>query len=384
MPLHGIVVADFSRVLAGPLATTLLADLGATVIKIERPEVGDDTRAWGPPWTENSSSYFECANRSKRSIELNLDDLNDRRLARALAVHADVLVENFLDGTLARRGLGYDELSQLNPNLVYCSVTGFGSRQGARMPGYDFLVQAVGGLMSITGTPDGEPTKVGVALVDILTAKDAVIAILAALQVRSESGRGQRVEVNLLSSLLAALGNQASAYLATGSSPGRMGNEHPSVAPYETLQCKDGRIAVCCGNDGQFARLAVVLENPGLATDDRFATNAARVADRSALRDALESCLVENTAENWTKRLTAAGIPAGRISDIGSAIELADSLGLEPLVPVDGGQPPQIRHPVTYSLTPVTQYAPPPRLGQHNAEIRGWLEDLVAANGNES
>ncbi len=258
-PLQGILVADFSRVLAGPLATATLADLGATVIKVERPGAGDDTRHWGPPWTQNSSSYFEAANRSKRSVELDLADEDDRALAVELAGRADVVVENFREGTLARKGLGYEQVSAANPGVVYVSVTGFGSAGGAALPGYDFLVQAVGGLMSITGTPE-EPTKVGVALVDVLTAKDAVIGTLAALRHRDATGHGQRVEVNLLSSLLGSLANQASAYLATGTPPGRMGNQHPSIAPYETLAAKDGQLAVCCGNDRQFAALARVLE----------------------------------------------------------------------------------------------------------------------------
>ncbi|HET8718379.1 MAG TPA: CoA transferase, partial [Nocardioidaceae bacterium] len=272
-PLQGILVADFSRVLAGPLATATLADLGATVIKVERPAAGDDTRHWGPPWTQNSSSYFEAANRSKRSVELDLADEDDRALAVELAGRADVVVENFREGTLARKGLGYEQVSAANPGVVYVSVTGFGSAGGAALPGYDFLVQAVGGLMSITGTPE-EPTKVGVALVDVLTAKDAVIGTLAALRHRDATGHGQRVEVNLLSSLLGSLANQASAYLATGTPPGRMGNQHPSIAPYETLAAKDGQLAVCCGNDRQFRALAVALGIPDAADDPRFATNA--------------------------------------------------------------------------------------------------------------
>lgn len=377
LPLAGIVVADFSRVLAGPLATAMLADLGATVIKVERPGTGDDTRQWGPPWTDNTSSYFECANRSKKSIELDLADEGDRRLARTLALHADVLVENFLDGTLARKGLGYDDLRRENPGLIYCSITGFGSRAGAHLPGYDFLVQAVGGLMSITGAEDGEPTKVGVALVDVLTSKDAVIGILAALRARTATGKGQRVEVNLLSSLLGGLANQVSAYLTTGRAPGRMGNRHPSIAPYETLRCKDGLLALCCGNDRQFRRLAATIGVERLAEDERFSTNAARVANREQLVAALEAALAAETVDVWVGRLTAAGVPAGKVGDIGSALELAERLGLDPVVPVAPGVPGQIRHPVTYSRTPVTTYTAPPRLGQHNAEIRTWLESIA-------
>ncbi|MGI5232366.1 CaiB/BaiF CoA transferase family protein [Actinoallomurus sp. CA-142502] len=375
MPLDGVIVADFSRVLAGPLAAMMLADLGATVIKVERPDVGDDTRSWGPPWTANSSSYFECANRSKRSVVLDLDDEEDLALARELARRADVLLENFRDGALARRGLDYASVRAANSGIVYCSVSGFGSRGGAAMPGYDFLVQAMGGLMSITGEEDGEPAKVGVALVDVLTAKDAAIGILAALHARAATGRGQRLEVNLLSSLLGSLANQASAYLATGRSPRRMGNRHPSIAPYETLRCKDDMLALACGNDRQFGRLAEVLGAAELAGDERFATNEARVLNRPALRRALEERLSQDTVASWTARLTAVGVPAGKVGDIADGLRLAESLGLEATVPVGDSAPPQIRHPIGYSETPVTHYAPPPRLGQHSDEVRRWLAE---------
>jgi len=276
-PLDGLLVADFSRVLAGPLATMTLADLGAEVIKVERPGTGDDTRQWGPPWTGAGSSYFECVNRSKQSLTLDLRSEADLALAGALIARADVLVENFLTGTMDRLGLGFDAMTELNPRLVYCSITGFGSAAGASLPGYDFVVQALGGLMSITGEPDGEPTKAGVALVDVLTGKDATIGILAALQERERSGRGQRIEVNLLSSLLGSLANQASSYLTTGDAPGRMGNRHPSIAPYETLRCADGMLAVACGNDDQFARICGVLDRPDLADDARFEIGRAHV-----------------------------------------------------------------------------------------------------------
>ncbi|MEV5987878.1 CoA transferase [Streptomyces sp. NPDC052051] len=375
LPLDGVVVADFSRVLAGPLASVMLADLGATVVKVERPGSGDDTRAWGPPWTTDSSSYFECANRSKRSVTLDLNDAEDLRLARTLADRADVLVENFKDGALAARGLGYDSVRRTNPRVVYCSVTGFGSRGGAALAGYDFLVQAVGGLMSVTGDPDADPAKAGVALVDVLTAKDATIGILAALQARERTGEGQRVEVNLLSSLLGSLANQASSYLTTGRAPGRMGNRHPSIAPYETLRCADELLAVACGNDRQFGKLAEVLGAPELAGDARFATNPARVAHRGDLVGALEERLARDTAEAWARRLTAVGVPAGRVGDLASAVALAESLGLEPTVSVGPASPPQIRHPISYSATPVTSYRPPPRLGEHSADVRRWLTE---------
>ncbi|GAA0923147.1 CoA transferase [Streptomyces thermoalcalitolerans] len=372
-PLDGILVADFSRVLAGPLCTMTLADLGATVIKVERPGTGDDTRSWGPPWSATSTTYFESVNRSKRSVALDLTDEGDRELARELARRADVLVENFKPGTLDRLGLGYDAVSADNPGIVYCSVTGFGSGAGAGLLGYDFVVQAVGGLMSITGAADGEPTKVGVALVDVLTGKDATIGILAALADRTRTGRGCRVEVNLLSSLLGSLVNQAQSYLETGRPPGRMGNRHPSIAPYETLRCRDGLLAVACGNDGQFARLAAVLGAPALAEDERFATNAARVTHREELVRALEERLAEDDSAAWQKRLTAAGVPAGRVGTVADGFALAESLGLEPTVTPAGGGAPQPRHPVTYSTGLVGPAQAPPALGADDEAVRAWL-----------
>ncbi|WP_101434420.1 CaiB/BaiF CoA transferase family protein [Amycolatopsis echigonensis] len=373
MPLDGVVVADFSRVLAGPLACVNLADLGATVVKVERPGSGDDTRGWGPPWTAHSSSYFECANRSKQSVVLDLGDPDDLVLARELARRADVLVENFRSGALGRRGLDYESVRVGNPGIVYCSVSGFGG--DADLPGYDFLVQAMGGLMSVTGAEDGEPAKVGVALVDVLAAKDATIGILAALRAREKTGRGQRVEVNLLSSLLGSMANQASSYLTTGRAPRRMGNSHPSIAPYETLRCKDDVLALACGNDGQFRRLAEVLGVPELADDERFATNAERVRNRPELRAALEQQLGTDTVAAWAARLTEVGVPAGPVGDLADGFKLAESLGLAPTVPVGDDAPPQVRHPIGYSDTPVARYSAPPRLGQHSDEIRRWLAE---------
>ena len=368
--LDGIVVADFSRVLAGPLATSMLADLGATVVKVERPGTGDDTRQWGPPWTATTSAYFDCANRSKESVELDLDDPADHRIALDLMTTADVVVENFRPGALAAKALAYDDVQRSNPGVVYCSISGFGTAGGATLPGYDFLVQAVGGLMSITGSADAEPTKVGVALVDVLTSKDAVIGILAALNERHVSGEGQLVEVNLMSSLLGSLANQASSYLATGVAPQRMGNQHPSIAPYETLRCADGVIAVCCGNDAQFVRLAGVVGRPGLAADERFARNADRVANRSQLMPLLEAALSSDPADRWITALTAVGVPAGPVGDIGSAFDLATDLGLAPRVDVGPEAIDQVRHPITYSRTPVDTYRRPPRLGEHNDVVR--------------
>lgn len=377
LPLDGIVVADFSRVLAGPYATTTLADLGARVIKVERPGAGDDTRAWGPPWTSNSAAYFESANRNKESVTLDLSNEADLPLARELASRADVFVENFRPGALERFGLDFASVHKTNPRAVYCSISGFGSGGGAHLPGYDFLVQAVGGLMSITGESDadgGTPMKSGVALVDVLTGKDATVGILSALYARNKTGRGQHVEVNLLSSLLASLVNQASSFLATGTSPGRLGNAHPSIAPYELLPCADGPIAIACGNDGQFRKLAATIGEETLADDERFASNSARVQNRPALIAALGSLLAADNASAWVKKLLLVGVPAGNVGTIADGFALATELGLDPLVEVASDQPAQVRNPITYSDTPITRYSAPPRLGEHSQTVREWLQ----------
>jgi formyl-CoA transferase len=374
-PLEGVLVADFSRVLAGPIATMNLADLGATVVKVERPGAGDDTRSWGPPWSDHSSSYFDSINRSKRSVTLDLRDDGDRTLAHELARRADVFIENFRPGALERHGLGYEQVRAVNPRIVYASITGFGRGVGAELMGYDFLVQAVGGLMSVTGEPDGDPTKAGVALVDVLTGKDATIGILAALTAREHSGEGCRVEVELLSSLLSSMVNQGQGYLQTGQAPQRMGNRHPSIAPYETLHCADGLLAVACGNDGQFARLATTLGAPELARDERFATNAARVGHREELVGALESKLAAADADTWQQRLTAADVPAGRVGDLADGFALAERLGLEPWSRAGGDGTPQVRHAVRYDAELTVPPSAPPRLGEHDAEVRAWLSE---------
>ncbi|HEX5406055.1 MAG TPA: CoA transferase [Pseudonocardiaceae bacterium] len=372
-PLSGVLVADFSRVLAGPLATMTLADLGATVVKVERPATGDDTRSWGPPWTGDSSAYFDGINRGKYSAALDFADADDLAAAVELARRADVVVQNFRPGGLAQFGLDHPTVALSNPGVVYCSISGFGQGAGADRPGYDFLVQALGGLMSVTGTADGDPLKVGVALVDVLTGKDAVIGILAALAARSRTGLGDHVEVNLLSSLLGGLANQVSGYLATGTPPRRMGNQHPSIAPYETLHCADGMLAVACGNDRQFRRLAEVLGVAPLGDDERFATNPARVANRPALLAALEGALRTASSAEWERRLMAAGVPAGVVGDIGSGVDLAETLGLRPLVDLGEGRPKQIRHPITYDQARPAPATPAPGLGEHTELLRAWL-----------
>ncbi|MFE0193390.1 CaiB/BaiF CoA transferase family protein [Streptomyces sp. NPDC058989] len=373
--LEGVLVADFSRVLAGPLAAATLADLGAEVIKVERPGTGDDTRAWGPPFAaDGTAAYFDAANRSKRGLALDLGDPDDAAAARELARRADVLIENFRPGSLAKYGLDHTATRAANPGLVHCTITGFGSGAGAHLPGYDFVVQAVGGLMSITGEPGGTPLKAGVALVDVLTAKDAATAVLAALRHRDRTGQGQLVEVNLLSSLLGSLVNQASGHLATGRDPGPMGNRHPSIAPYETLACRDGQLlAVAVGNDRQFRALAEALDSPELAEDVRFARNRDRVHNRTDLIKALEDRLASDTPQGWTARLAAASVPCGPVNTLSAALELADRLGLAPVTCVGEGRIPQIASPLRLSATPVTQPAAPPRLDEHGTPLRTWL-----------
>lgn len=379
-PLDGLVVADFSRVLAGPFATMALADLGATVVKVEQPGLGDETRHWGPPWTDaGDSSYYECVNRTKRSIALDLSAPDDLAMAKRLVRRADVLVQNFRPGVMARFGLDVESVSADNPRLVYCSISGFGDSNGAELPGYDFIVQAVGGLMSITGEEDGVPQKVGVAVVDVLTSKDAVIGILAALADRARTGQGQHLRVDLLSSLLGALVNQAAATLTTGNAPARMGNRHPSIAPYQTVRCRGGTLALACGNDRQFARLARTVDRPDLEADDRFATNAARVANLPALITELESALVKDSPSVWAEKFNRAGLAAGVVGDIASAIHLADSLNLMPVIPLPGGHTPQIRHPVRYSRTQVAPPTSPPAMDADGDLVRAWL----AADGTD-
>jgi crotonobetainyl-CoA:carnitine CoA-transferase CaiB-like acyl-CoA transferase len=360
-------ILDFSRVLAGPLATMTLADLGAEVTKVERPGAGDDTRSWGPPHdAAGEATYFQAVNRNKRSVTLDLGDADDLTEARRLALAADVVVENVRPGVMAKLSLDYETLAAENPRLIFCSITGFGgSGPGAELPGYDLLVQALGGLMSITGEPDGEPLKVGVALVDVIAGLYAAVGILAALEHRRESGEGQLVEVDLLSALLAGLVNQASADTVAGVTPQRLGNRHPSIAPYELLRCDGDEIVLAVGNDRQFAELCDVLGEPDLATDERFATNPARVANRDEQRPRLEAALAARPAAEWVELLSARRVPAGVVNDVGAAFEFAAQLGLEPIVeiPRPDGNPVRLpRNPIRLSKTPPSYRLPPPHL----------------------
>jgi crotonobetainyl-CoA:carnitine CoA-transferase CaiB-like acyl-CoA transferase len=381
-PLSGILVADFSRVLAGPLATMTLADLGARVIKVERPNIGDDTRSWGPPFSATGSTYFESVNRNKESVCLDLTQSGDLTLARNLIARADIVVENFKPGVMQKLGLGYDDARATNPGVVYASISGFGSAGGRELLGYDFVVQALGGLMSITGEADGAPLKAGVALVDVLTAKDAVAGILAALLQRRSTGLGALLELNLLSSLQGSLVNQAQAYLGAGVIPTRLGNTHPSIAPYETLDCADGPLAVACGNDAQFRRFATVLGAPQLLEDPRFLDNSQRVANRAALVPLLEAQLQRHGAAEWQRQLTEVGVPAGRVGTVADGLALAESLGLEPTIEVLDASgvavATQVRHPITWSPPITRKNIAPPLLGQQDAAVRDWLEGPVS------
>ncbi|MGB3442117.1 MAG: CoA transferase [Actinophytocola sp.] len=361
--LSGVVIADFGRVLAAPYATMLLADLGADVIKVEHPDTGDETRAWGPPFAGDDATYFLAVNRNKRSVAMDLK--RDTERVRELLRTADVLVENFRPGTMARLGLSYDEVRELNPRLVYCSVSGFGTGEGATLPGYDLLLQAVGGLMSVTGPAPGQPVKTGVALVDVLTGLHAAVGILAALRERETSGDGQVVEVNLLSCLLSSMVNQSAGYTMGGVVPGIMGNRHPSIAPYEVFATADVPMVLAVGNDRQFARLCEALDLP---VEPRFATNAQRVAHVGPLVALLTDRLATRTAGEWFDLLTPLGVPCGPVNDVAGAFALADRLGLSPTVPLDGLD--MVANPIGLSRTPPEYRRRPPKLGEHNEELR--------------
>jgi crotonobetainyl-CoA:carnitine CoA-transferase CaiB-like acyl-CoA transferase len=374
-PLAGLLVTDFSRILAGPYATMLLADMGAEVVKVEGPG-GDDTRTWQPPVRDGISTYYLSVNRNKRSVALDLRDPADLALARELARRADVFIENFKPGGLARFGLDYDAVTAANPAVVYASISGFGSGpRGAQLPGYDLIVQAISGLMSVTGDPDGEPYRAGVAVFDVICGLHTTIGILAALNHRQQTGRGQHVETSLLASAMSGLVNQTGAYVAGGVVPFRMGNSHPSLFPYEPLPCADGELIVTAGNDVQFRRLAQVLGVPGLPDDPRFARNEDRTANREELRPLLVERLRTRTKLEWFRELIAAGVPCGPINTIDQGVAFAAEVGLAPVVTVGHGDDamPSVRHPITFSATPASYRLPPPALDQHGAEIRRWL-----------
>lgn len=374
-PLDGVLVADFSRILAGPYATMLLADMGADVIKVEGP-AGDDTRTWTPPERDGEATYYLGINRGKRSIALDLRDPGDLATARELARRADVVIENLRPGGMARFGLDHASVAADNPGVVYASISGFGSGAGAHVPGYDLMVQAMSGLMSLTGDPDGPPYRAGISVFDVMAGNHAAIGVLAALRHRDRTGAGQHVEVNLLSSALTGLVNHSSAWVAGGTVPYRMGNAHPSVFPYEPMPTADDDLIVAAGNDAQFRKLCGVLEVPALADDPRFARNADRTVNREELRPLLVERLATKGAVEWFELLTAAGVPSGPIQTIDGGFAMAERFGLDPVVTVGEGDRavPTTRHPVRFSATPAVYRLPPPRLDEHGADLRKWLD----------
>lgn len=380
-PLAGVRVLELARILAGPWAGQLLADLGAEVIKVERPEVGDDTRTWGPPFVADrdggarDAAYYHSTNRGKRSVEADFESEEGRALIIALAREADVLIENFKLGGLKRHGLDYDSLKAVNPRLIYCSITGFGQTGPyAARAGYDYLIQAMGGIMHLTGAPDGEPMKIGVAFADIFTGLYATVAIQAALAERERSGLGQHVDMALLDSMVGVLANQALNYLVSGTSPVRMGNAHPNIVPYQVFPAADGHLVIAVGNDGQYRRLCEVLAAPELAADPRYATNAGRVAARGELAAALSRLTAARARDELLAALERVGVPAGPIHDVAEVFAdpqvIARGMRVDlPAPEVAAGSIPGVRTPILLSRTPLAYGAPSPRLGADTADV---------------
>lgn len=397
-PLAGLVVLDLSRILAGPTATQLLGDLGATVWKIERPGTGDDTRGWGPPFLRDDagretgeSAYYLSANRNKRSLAIDLASAAGRDLVRALAERADVLVENFKVGDLARKGLGYDDLKPLNPGLIYCSISGFGQTGPyAKRAGYDFLIQGMGGLMSLTGRADadgGEPTKAGVGIADVMCGMYASNAILAALHRRTQTGRGQHIDVALLDTQVSWLINQGVGYLTSGAVPPRRGNAHPTIVPYNAYPARDGAFILAVGNDAQFARFCAVAGADHLAADPRFATNAERVRNREALEPEIVALTKTRDTADWIAALEAEGVPCGPINDLAQVFDdpQVRHRGMRIAMPHEtaaGGTVALIGNPLKFSETPVSYRHAPPRLAADTqavlAEALGLSDDEIA------
>jgi formyl-CoA transferase len=371
-PLNGIRVLDISRVLAGPYCTMVLGDLGADVIKVESPE-GDETRGWGPPFAEGESAYYLCVNRNKRSVVVDFKTEEGRRIIHELIKKSDVLVENFRPGTLARVSLDFASVSMVNPNLIYCSITGFGQTGPlSDRPGYDFMIQAVGGLMSITGEPNGEPMKVGVAVADLFAGQNAVIAILAALQARTLTGKGQHLDISLFDSQVAMLVNVASNYLISGNLPKRYGNAHANIVPYQSFQASDAWFVVAVGNDRQFAKLCEVISNSELVNDARFALNSERVKNRQELISILKPIFLTRTASEWLSMLEATGIPCGPINTLDKVFSMPQVEAREMLIHMEHEEIGDLRlvgSPLKFSETPVDYKLPPPRLGEHTEEI---------------
>ena len=375
--LEGITVLDLSRVLAGPLCTMMLADLGADVIKVERPGEGDETREWGPPWAGNESAYYLSVNRNKRGITVDLKAEEGREVVRRLAATADILVENFKTGTLDSMGLGYDVLASVNAGLIFCAITGYGQTGPDRdQPGYDFAIQGRGGIMSITGEPEGPPMKVGLAIVDVTAAQYAAIAILAALEARRKTGRGQYIDISLLDSQVAWLINRAGNYLVGGAEPQRHGNAHPSIVPYESFRARDKWFNVAVGNDSQFSRLAETVGAPELAADPRFVTNPARVEHRGELVELLSDCLRRRDAEEWLAVFREQKIPGGPINSIPEVLADPQVRARDMVVEMPhptAGTVRLVGSPLKLSENPPVYMRHPPLLGEHTDEVLAEL-----------
>ncbi|GAA2027172.1 CaiB/BaiF CoA-transferase family protein [Yaniella flava] len=371
--LDGIVVADFSRVLAGPYATMMLADMGATVIKVESP-TGDDTRAWQPPVREDMATYFLSVNRNKHAIALDLRDDDDLDTAHKLLAKADVFIENWKPGGLAKFGMDPEAVAERYPELVHASITGFGTTGGAHLPGYDLLAQAASGLMDITGEPESSGQKAGVAIFDVVTGLHATVGILGALQERQRSGKGQHIAVNLMSSALSGLVNQTSAYVAGGVVPTRMGNDHPSLAPYGPFAAADQPLILGVGNDRQFRQLTTALGASELADDERYATNPARNAHRDELRATLETYLQHRPASEWVEEFRELGIPCSEVFSIAQGVEFADEIGLAPVQLTGAEKVPTVKHPIDYSRSQVAYDKAPPTLNEDRQSILEWLD----------
>jgi formyl-CoA transferase len=387
-PLADVRVLDLTRVLAGPWAGQNLADLGAEVIKIERPGSGDDSRAFGPPWLKDAegrdtseSAYFACANRGKKSVTVNLAKPEGQAIVRELAVKSDVLLENYKVGDLERYGLGYAALAERNPRLVYCSITGFGQSGPYReRPGYDFMVQGMAGLMSVTGerdgAPGGGPQKAGIPIADIMTGMYASLAVCAALAHRAQTGAGQHLDLALFDTQVAVLANQGANYLATGVAPARLGNAHPNIVPYQTFRTADGDVIVACGNDNLFRKFCEVARCEQLAADARFATNGKRVENRAELTRLLDEVMRKRTTREWVDALEAAGVPNGPINNIAQVFEEPQAVarGLRFELPhATAGRVALTRSPMRFSATPLEHRLPPPLLGEHTAQVLGAL-----------
>jgi formyl-CoA transferase len=384
-PLQNIRVLDLSRVLAGPYCTMVLGDLGAEVIKVEPPE-GDETRGWGPPFAEGESAYYLCVNRNKRSMVVNLKTDEGREILRELAMQSDVLVENFRPGTLKKFGLDFETLHELNPRLIYCSISGFGQTGPLRdMPGYDFMIQAMGGIMSVTGEPDGEPMKVGVAVADLFAGQNAVISILAALQARTFTGEGQYIDIALFDSELGWLANVASNFLISGKNPKRYGNAHANIVPYQSFQASDGWFVVAVGNDKQFEAFCKVIGKPELSADERFSTNSARVQNREILIPLLKPIFMQKTVSEWLA-LIGDQFPCGPINNFDQVFSMPHVKEREMLVQMEHptiGALPLVGSPLKMGGTPVSYRLPPPLMGQHTKDILreslGYSDEKVMA-----